>query len=115
MINNLGARPSLLKNFGPQKNWLLVRLRASSAIATRWGARVYVYAGGRRGSAARCRAGPSYLSQNDSRLHFGLGDDARYDRIEVHGRAAGASNFGRGTANRIVSLEAGQAVAPMPH
>jgi hypothetical protein len=29
------------------------------------------------------RAGGSYLSQNDPRLHFGLGTEARMDEIEI--------------------------------
>ena len=38
VVSNMGARPSLLKNFGPRKNWLLVRCvgtRASNRDADR--------------------------------------------------------------------------------
>jgi len=30
------------------------------------------------------RSGGSYLSQNDLRLHFGLGNATAIDRIEIH-------------------------------
>ena len=44
MITNMGERPSLLKNFGPKKNWLLVQLTGMACNRDAIGARVYVYA-----------------------------------------------------------------------
>ena len=47
VVSNLGARPSLLKNFGQKKNWLLVRCIGVKCNREAVGARAYVYAGGR--------------------------------------------------------------------
>ncbi|MEO8594798.1 MAG: CRTAC1 family protein [Candidatus Solibacter sp.] len=107
VINNLGDRPSLLKNFGAKKNWLLVHLRGVSCNRDAVGARAYVFAGGRRLSG-EVQTGSSFLSQNDSRLHFGLADDAGYDRIEVKWPGGETETFPGGAANRIVSLEQGK-------
>lgn len=106
VVSNLGAPPSLLKNFGPRKNWLLVRLRGTKCNRDAVGARVFVYTGPRRVSG-EVQTGSSYVSQNDPRLHFGLADDARYDRIEVAWPGGGREVFPAGAANRIVVLEQG--------
>ncbi len=46
------------------------------------GVRVWVWAGG-RGQAQEVRSGSSYLSQNDFRLHFGLGPATKVDSVAV--------------------------------
>jgi hypothetical protein len=71
-----------------------------------------VSAGGRRVSG-EVQTGSSYVSQNDPRLHFGLADDARYDRIEVAWPGGSREVFPAGAANRIVVLEQGTG-APAP-
>jgi len=112
VISNMGSRPSLLKNFGPRKNWLLAQCQGVSDNRDAVGARVSLFVGGRRVSA-EVQTGTSYLSQNDSRLHFGLGDARTYDRIEVRWPGGGVETFAGGPANRIVLLRQG-AGAPSP-
>ena len=70
---------------------------------------------GSRRVSGEVQTGSSYVSQNDPRLHFGLADDARYDRIEVAWPGGGREVFPAGAANRIVVLEQGTgAPAPSP-
>jgi len=107
VINNLGARPSLLKNFGTKKNWLLVQLRGVKCNRDAVGARAYVFVGGRKLSG-EVQSGASFLSQNDSRLHFGLADDASYSQIEVKWPGGETETFPGGAANKIVVLEQGK-------
>jgi hypothetical protein len=111
VINNLGDRPSLLKNFGTKKNWLLVQCRGVKCNRDAVGARAYVFVGGRRLSG-EVQTGTSFLSQNDSRLHFGLADDASYQRIEVQWPGGKRETFGGGAANRIVVVEQGKGTPP---
>jgi hypothetical protein len=47
------------------------------------GARVEVWAGGREQVAERV-ASSGYLSQDDGRLHFGLGVAVKVDKVVVH-------------------------------
>ena len=61
VINNMGARPSLLKNFGPKKQWLLVQCVGVKCNRQGVGARAYVYAGNRRLSG-EVQTGVSYIS-----------------------------------------------------
>jgi hypothetical protein len=106
VIANMGAAPSLLKNFGPTKNWLLVQCTGETRNRDAIGARAYVYAGERRLSS-EVQTGTSFLSQNDSRLHFGLGEASVYDRIEVLWPGGEREVFRGGKANRIVQLKQG--------
>ncbi|HEY8151764.1 MAG TPA: CRTAC1 family protein [Vicinamibacteria bacterium] len=106
VVANMGERPSLLKNFAPQKNWLLVRCEGTTANRDAVGARVSVYVAGRRLSG-EVQTGSSYLSQNDPRVHFGLGGAATYDRIEVRWPGGAREVFPGGAANRIVAVKQG--------
>jgi hypothetical protein len=106
VISNLGARPSLLKNYGPKRAWLLVRCVGVKCNRDAVGARAYVYVGGRRLSG-EVQTGTSFLSQNDPRLHFGLGDAATYDRIEVQWPGGQRERFPGGKVNRIITLKEG--------
>ena len=106
VINNLDERPSLLKNFAPTKNWLLVRLVGVQANRDAIGARAYVYAG-RSHVSGEVQSGTSFLSQNDPRLHFGLGEQTSYDRIEVQWPGGRRETFSGGKANQIVVLKQG--------
>ncbi len=110
VINNMDARPSLLKNYGTKKNWLLVRLVGVTCNRDAVGARVYVYVGNRRISG-EIQTGSSFLSENDLRVHVGLADDANYDRIEVQWPGGTREVFAGGKANQIVVLKQGTGTA----
>ncbi len=106
VINNMGERPSLLKNSGKKKNWLEVQLVGVRANRDAVGARAYVYVGERRLSS-EIRTGSGYLSQGDARLHFGLGDHLEYQRIEVQWPGGEREVFPSGNGNRLVLLQQG--------
>jgi hypothetical protein len=106
VINNLDAPPSLLKNSGTKKNWLLLRLVGVKCNRDAVGARAYVYIGGRRISG-EVQTGSSFLSHNDPRLHIGLADDTNYQRIEVQWPGGPRETFPGGKANQILTLKQG--------
>ena len=106
VINNMGARPSLLKNSAPKKNWLLTSVQGVESNRDGIGARVFVYAGADRVSG-EVHGGSGFLSQNDPRLHFGLAGHASYGRIEVQWPGGGREIFAGGEANKIVVLKQG--------
>jgi hypothetical protein len=72
VVVNMGEAPSLLKNFGPRLgNSVVIRLitaHGSDAI----GARATLIVGGQK-QIDEVRSGGSFISQNDFRLHFGMG------------------------------------------
>ncbi len=82
-VNNVHAAPDLfLTTAPPQNHWLLLRLVGTQSNRSAIGARVTVRAG-TMVQVDEVRGGGSYLSQNDLRVHFGLGAIARVDRIDV--------------------------------
>jgi hypothetical protein len=113
VVNNLGARPSLLKNAAPQKRFLLVRCVGTTSNRDAIGARVYVYVGERRLSG-EVQGGTSFVSQDDSRQHFGLGGDARYARIEVVWPGGQREAYPGGEADREVMVEQGKGTPVRP-
>ena len=77
VVVNLFEPPSLLKNFGPRGNALLVRaVTASGRDAI--GARVTLNAGGRK-QVDEVRSGGFHISQGDFRVHFGMGRATKAD------------------------------------
>lgn len=84
VVANLNNRPVLLRNDTPRRNrhWLLVDLVGRGPNRDAIGAVVTVRSAGRTLHRLR-RCGGGYLSQHDGRLHFGLGERAKIDSIEV--------------------------------
>lgn len=82
-ISSLGQRPFLLKNTGAQKhNWITLRAQGSKSNTFGLGATVRLQtAAGVQVREVNNVA--SYLSSNDVRLHFGLGDAKAIQRIDV--------------------------------
>jgi len=83
LINHQNEPPSLLKLRKPSADrWLTLKLLGRESNSTAVGARVKLTAGGRR-SWEEVRSGGSYLSQNDLRPHFGLGESKKVELIEI--------------------------------
>jgi len=83
LVINMNDRPSLYRNERRNENhWITFRLEGSRSNRDAVGARVEIWAGGKR-QIHEVRSGGSYLSHNDMRLHFGLGSASRVDRILI--------------------------------
>jgi hypothetical protein len=82
LISNIDDRPTLLRNDTSGGRWITMRLVGVKSNRDGIGAKVAVVAGGRR-QISEVRAGGSYVSHNDMRLHFGLGDEVTVDRVEI--------------------------------
>ena len=83
LVINLNDRPSLYHNLGGNRNhWITLRLEGSRSNRSAIGARVEIEAGGKT-QVREVQSGGSYLSHNDMRLHFGLGNASRVDRVQI--------------------------------
>jgi hypothetical protein len=83
LINNLDGPPTLLRNDGGNRNnSLVIKCVGTKSNRSAIGTRVQVTAGGHT-QMDEVTSGSSYYSQNDFRLHFGLGDRTRADTIEL--------------------------------
>ena len=83
VVINVDDPPTLLLNRGTDKSHrVLFKLVGTTSNRMAIGARVTVKAGNLT-QMSEVRAGESYLSQNDPRLHFGLGAQPRLSAIEI--------------------------------
>jgi len=74
------------------------------------GARITVKAGGRT-LVDEVRSGSSYISNNDMRVHFGLGATAKIDWVDVRWPSGLVEKFGNLAVDRIHTLREGNGAA----
>ena len=110
VINNLDGAPTVLRNDGGnRRNFLVVDLEGRTVNRSAVGAVVTLSAGGLAQRAAR-RAGDSYLSHSDARLHFGLGTRTIVDSVEVRWPNGAVQRFREIPANTFVKIVQGAPV-----
>jgi len=100
-VLNTAETAVLLRNDSAHAdNWLELTLRGAQNNRDGYGARVELWSEGRR-QVKEKRSSASYLSQNDPRLHFGLGAAERADSLVIYW-PRGARQVLRETATRQV-------------
>jgi enediyne biosynthesis protein E4 len=83
IVNNLDGPPTLLRNDGGTGNRsVLIKCIGTRSNRSAIGARVTLTLGAHR-QTQEVMSGSSYYSQNDPRLHFGLGKADAVDTLEV--------------------------------
>jgi enediyne biosynthesis protein E4 len=83
LLLNVGEPPSLLKNMNASGfHRVLFKLVGTKSNRAAIGARVTIRAGGVK-QLNEVHGGGSYLSQNDLRLHFGLGTATKMESVEI--------------------------------
>ena len=104
-ISNNNQRPMLLRNDGGNSNnWLSIKTVGHRSNRDGIGALITVYAAGFVQSE-EVRAGSSYLSQNDLRVHFGLGTLAVAETIEVRWPSGTIQTLQQIDANQFLVIE----------
>jgi enediyne biosynthesis protein E4 len=107
VVVNLFEPPSLLKNFGPRGNALLVRaLTASGRDAI--GARITVTSGHCK-QIDEVRSGGYHISQGDFRVHFGLGTVTRAD-VTIRWPQGAVETFKDVAANQLIVAREGKGI-----
>ena len=92
-VFNVAGPPSLFLNQTRNDNHrILLRLVGTKSNKMAIGARVIVTAGNAK-QIEEVRGGSSYLSSNDTRLHFGLGKSVLIENIEVRWPSGLTQNF----------------------
>jgi hypothetical protein len=111
IVNNLDGGPTVLRNDGGNRhNFLVVDLEGRTLNRGAVGATVTVRAAGLTQRAER-RAGDSYLSHSDPRLHFGLGTRKTVDSVEVRWPNGVIQRFLQVPANAFIRIVEGAPVA----
>ncbi len=106
VIVNMNEKPALLRNTGPRQNAIAITLTGTRSNRSAIGARVSLYADGRR-QVAEVVSGGSYYSQNSLTVFLGLGKSETADRIEVRWPAGETQAWLHVAANRTVELTEG--------
>ena len=99
-INTVGGKLVLLRNTNTAGHWIEVKLTGFYP-----GARVTVVLPDGRRLVRETRAGSSYLSSEDPRVHFGLGDATTVSQLIVRYPNGSESRLGDVAADRIVTVD----------
>jgi len=118
-VNNDGAIDVVIaNNNGPARlllnqtrslnhnHWLLVRLEAANGNRFALGAKLEVRLRGRK-LFRRAHTDGSYLSANDVRVHFGLGEDTKIEKLIVNWPDGRQEEWNRLEIDRIVTIRQG--------
>jgi hypothetical protein len=104
-VVNLGAKGTLLHNVSTNTgHWIELKLVGTKSNRDGIGARVEVYAAGKRQTAERV-AGSGYLSQDDGRLHFGLGAATAIDKLIVHWPSGREQKLEKLGVDRVIKVQ----------
>jgi len=112
VIGDLDSSPMILRNEGDASNrWITLELGAKTGNALAIGARVKVTTGNIT-QTEEIRSGGSYLSQNDLRVHFGLGKATKADLIEIRWNSGKIETLKDVPADKFYSILEGEGIVP---
>ena len=113
VINNIDSAPTVLRNVTkPAGHWIELRLvgdPAKKSPRDAIGAIAYVTTGKLR-QRADVVSGAGYASQNDLKLHFGLGSATKIDKLEVKWPNGTLETVNIGAVDRVVTIVQGKGV-----
>ena len=109
LVVNQNEPPSLLRNDTSGKNhWIKIKLKGVESNRSAIGARVTVRYGGKV-QAQEVLSQSSYLSVNDSRLHFGLGAETVAD-IEIRWPLGRVEKLAQVAADQLILVTEGSGI-----
>ncbi len=107
LVNCVNDFPQLLRcDSGLKNNWLKVKAVGVKSNRSAIGARVLCTSAGDHRQMDEVRSGGSYISQNDLRIHFGLGKAEKAD-IEIHWPSGVVDKLSAVPANQILTVREG--------
>lgn len=111
VINSLDQSPVLLRNVNPDNHhWVeLILVGGAKSPRDAVGSTVYLTAGGLR-QREDIVSGGSYLSSNDLRAHFGLGDASHVESLEIHWPSGYLEKLKLNDVDCIFTVEEGKGV-----
>jgi hypothetical protein len=110
VVNDLDGSPMVLRNQGvPGRHWVSFELAGTKSNRLALNARIKVVAGGMT-QTDEVHSGGSYLSQNDLRVHFGLGSATKIDSVEIRWPSGAIDRVGNLAADQFYSVLEGHGV-----
>ena len=118
VVINVGSPPSLFLNTNGNSNHkVLFQLVGTKSNKMAIGARVIVKSG-ELTQMNEVRAGGSYISQNDPRLHFGLGQQSKINQVDVRWPSGKTETLNDLAADWIYTVVEGRGIqrkTPLSH
>ncbi len=110
LVGNSGQRASLLRNDGGNAhNWLTISAVDAGSKRHSIGARIAVRAGDLH-QVKEVKGSYSYLSQNDLRVSFGLGDRMIADVVEIRWPSGEIERLDGIAANQFLTVVEGRGI-----
>ena len=107
VVSNMNALPSLLVNdVRNGSHWIALRTIGVKSNRDGIGAKITLKVGA-RALVDEVRSGSSFISNNDMRVHFGLGASAKIDGVQVRWPSGLLEEFGNLSADAIHTLKEG--------
>ncbi len=115
VINPINSYPELLRcdSASPDKggnNWITIRAIGTKSNRSGIGARIKCVVEGHHPQIEEVRSGGSYYSQNDLRVHFGLGNAEKLKTLEVRWPSGQADTLNDVPVNRIIHVKEGEGI-----
>jgi len=108
VMNNLDGPPSLLRNVLRNGNhWIELKLiGGSKSPRDATGSTVFLTANGAR-QRGDVLSGGSYISNNDPRVHFGIGSATKIDKVEIRWPSGAVDELSLPSVDRIFTITEG--------
>jgi hypothetical protein len=113
VVENVDGKPMILRNEGGanHNHWIGFEVAGTKSNRLALNARIKAVAGDLV-QVDEVRSGGSYLSQNDLRIHFGLGSHERLDRVEILWPSGETETINNLAADRFYAVKEGAGVVP---
>ncbi len=112
VIENLKGGPMILQpQGGPANHWISFELEGTKSNRLALNTRVKATAGDLV-QVGEVLSGGSYLSQNDLRIHFGLGDRKGVDKVEIFWPAGKTEILTNLAADHFYHVKEGEGIVP---
>ncbi len=112
VVEDLDSSPMILKNEGDKTNhWITLELGAKTGNPLAIGARIKLTTG-KVVQTEEIRSGGSYLSQNDLRVHFGLGKATKAESIEIRWNSGKIETIKDVAAGKFYAVSEGEGIVP---
>jgi hypothetical protein len=112
VIGDIDGAPMLLRNRGiPGRHWASFELSGTKSNRLALNGRISIVAGGVT-QTDEIHSGGSYLSQNDLRIHFGLGASEKIQSVTIHWPSGRVETLNNLAVDKYYSVLEGQGIVP---
>ena len=112
VIGDIDGAPMLLRNRGiPGRHWASFELSGTKSNRLALNGRISIVAAGVT-QTDEIHSGGSYLSQNDLRIHFGLGASEKIQSVTIHWPSGRVETLNNLAVDKYYSVLEGQGIVP---